>query len=136
MRKSVPLVIALLMHSIFLAIVPVVIITLWSGLTFRGITIGLLVFLLHTAGILGILKRTTWGYSFIKRVFGFYMVMSGLGFLGSLGNLIRGSKIIPTLESAIFFGTFTWLFLRFRSDLSVRAYFEKAGMTSPETADS
>lgn len=134
MKKSVPLVIALLMHSIFLAIVPVVIIALWSGLTFRGITIGLLVFFLHTAGILGIVKRAKWGYSLSRRVFGLYMVMTGLGFLGGLGNLIRGLKIMPSVESAIFFTTFTWLFLRFRSDPIVRAYFEKSDMTSPETA--
>lgn len=132
MRKSIPIVIALLMHSIFFAIVPVVIIALWSVFTFRGITIGLLISSLHAVGIIGIVKRMKWGYSFSKRVFGFYMVMSGLGFLGSL---TRG-KVISIVESAIFFAIFIWLFLRFQSDSSVRTYFDTSPMSTPEKSQS
>ncbi len=116
MHKSIPIVVALLMHSILLTIVPVVLIALRSGLTFRGIAIGLLIFSLHTAGIFGIVKRVKWGYSFSKKVFSFYLVTSGLGFLA---NLTRGS-VITIVASAIFFVTFIWLFMRFRSDPSVR----------------
>ena len=130
MPKSIPIVIALFMHSIVLAGASVFTILRWSGLTFRGITVLLIVFCLHAVGIIGIVKRLKWGYSFSKRVFGFYMVTSGLGFLG---NLTRPS--ITTVESAIFFTTFTWLYMRFRSDPSVRAYFERSGMVAPETAN-
>jgi hypothetical protein len=123
MPRSIPIVIALLVHSIFaLVIVPVVAIPRWSGFTIFGITITFLVFSLHTAGIYGIVKRLKWGYGFSKGVFGVYMVTSGLGLLRRLAS---PSEVMTTVESAIFFIVFIWLFMRFRSDPSVRAHFER-----------
>jgi hypothetical protein len=123
MPRSIPIVIALLVHSIFaLVIVPVVAIPRWSGFTICGITITFLVFSLHTAGIYGIVKRLKWGYGFSKGVFGVYMVTSGLGLLRRLAS---PSEVMTTVESAIFFIVFIWLFMRFRSDPSVRAHFER-----------
>jgi hypothetical protein len=130
MPKSIPIVTALLVHSIFaLVIVPVVAIPRWPGFTIWGISITLLVFSLHTAGFFGITKRLKWGYSFSKWVFGFYMVTSGLGILGSLAR----SGTMTIAERAIFFVVFTWLFMRFRSDPSVYSHFERNSTVSETT---
>jgi hypothetical protein len=110
------------MHSLVLAGTSVFTIVRWSGLTFRGITVLLIAFSIHAAGIVGIVKRLKWGYSFSKTVFGFYMITSGLGLLGSLA---RQSDVMITAEKVFLFTVFTWLFLRFRSTPSVRAYFER-----------
>ena len=135
MFRPIPIVIALLVHSIFaLVIVPAVAIPRWSGFTMLGITFTFLAFSVHALGIYGIVKRLKWGYSFSKSVFGFYMITSGLGLLGSLA---RRSDLITTAERVIFFIVFIWLFMRFRSDPSVHAYFERSSsMTAQDTTHS
>jgi hypothetical protein len=129
MPKSSPIVIALLVHSIFaLVIVPVVAIPRWPGFTILGITATFLVFTLHAVGIFGILKRFKWGYTFSRWVFSFYLVTSGFGLLirlSSVQRLASPSKALAVIaEGAIFFIVFMWLYMRFRSDSSVRAYFD------------
>lgn len=121
MLRSVPIVMALLVHSIFaLVIVPVIAIPRWSDSTAIGVTVVFLVFTMHAAGVFGIAKRLKWGYSFSKWVFGFYMITSGLGLLGSLA---QQSDVMNIAGRAILFTVFTWLFISFRSIPSVRAYF-------------
>ncbi len=124
MPKSVPMVTAFLVHSIFaLVIVPAVAIPRWSRFTIIGITATFLVFSVHAAGVFGIAKRLPWGYSLSKYVFGFYMVTS---FFGLLINLAH-SGALAIAASAVFFAVFTWLFMRFQSDPAVRSHFERKG---------
>ncbi len=132
MPRTVPLVVALLVHSLFaFVIVPVVAIPRWSRFTIYGVTATFLFFFIHAAGIFGIAKRLQWGYSLSKYVFGFYMVTSFLGLLISLAH----AGVIAIAEKAVFFAVFTWLFMRFQSDPAVRSHFERKSRVSEMTRE-
>lgn len=140
MPRSIPIVVALLVHCLAaLVSIPWFAISRWSDLTIIGITILLLRFSMHTVGVICIAKRLKWGCTFNKVVFGYYMVTSGSSFFTSFARkstTIALTENMITVGNAIFFIVFIWLFMRFRSDPSVRDYFERSSMTPQEPVHS
>ncbi len=140
MNRSFPIVVALLVHVLTaLVSIPWFAYARWSGLTFIGITILLLRFSGHAIGILCIAKRLTWGFTLNKFIFGYYMVTTGLSLLSSLSRVAKHiglTEVLIAAGHAIILIVFIWLFLRFRSDPSVRSYFERSSMSEQQMAHS
>jgi hypothetical protein len=140
MNRSRTIVIALFVHFFAALIsIPWFAYYRWSGLTIIGISILLIRFSGHAVGIVCIAKRLTWGFTFNRFIFGYYMVTSGFSLLSSFSRVAKHigmTEVINAVGNAIFLIAFVWLFLRFRSDPSVRSYFERSSISEQNIAQS